>query len=104
MLDPVDKVRFLLTADSFFQNVQGFFLHHTDGVLPRAMYGPLRTVLDDCLGYPGLRAAWDLRKHYFHVAFQASVEERIAAIPRGGSVPSLYGEARPSRDPSGSTA
>lgn len=34
-LDPVDKVRFLLTADSFFNNVQSFFLHHLEG-------GPVR--------------------------------------------------------------
>jgi hypothetical protein len=103
-LEAVDKVRFLLMADGFFQNVQGFFLHHADGVMPRAIYRPLRTVLDDFLGYPGLRRAWELRKQYFHADFRASVEERIAAIPRVGSVPSLYGEVPQSHDPSGSPA
>jgi hypothetical protein len=93
-LDPVDKVRFLLTADNFFNNVQSFFLHHLDGVMPREVYEPQRAVLDDYLGYPGLQTAWGFRKNYFHVAFRTSVEERIAAVRSVGLVPSLYGEAR----------
>jgi hypothetical protein len=92
-LNLVDKVRFLLVADNFFNNVQGFYLHHLDGVMPREVYEPQRAVLDDCLGYPGLQTAWDFRKNYFHVAFRASVEERIAAVRSAGLVPSLYGEA-----------
>jgi hypothetical protein len=93
-LDPVDKVRFLLTADSFFNNVQSFFLHHLEGVMPHEVYEPQRAVLDDYLGYPGLQAAWDRRKNYFHVAFRKSVEQRIAAVRSTGLVSSLYGEAR----------
>ena len=93
-LDPVDKVRFLLTADNFFNNVQGFFLHHLDGVMPREIYEPQRAVLDDFLCYPGLQTAWDFRKNYFNVAFRRSVEERIAAVRSAGLVSSLYGEAR----------
>jgi hypothetical protein len=93
-LDPVDKVRFLLTADSFFNNVQSFFLHHLEGVMPHEVYEPQRAVLDDYLGYPGLQAAWDRRKNYFHVAFRKSVEQRIAAVRSAGLVSSLYGEAR----------
>jgi hypothetical protein len=92
-LDPVDKVRFLLTADSFFNNVQSFFLHHLEGVMPREVYEPQRAVLDDYLGYRGLQAAWELRKNYFHVGFRASVEERIAAVRSAGLASSLYGEA-----------
>jgi hypothetical protein len=93
-LESVDKVRFLLIADNLFNNVQSFFLHHRDGVMPREVYEPQRAVLDDFLSYPGLQAAWDLRKNYFHVAFRTSVEERIAAARSAGSVGSLYGEAR----------
>ena len=101
-LDRVDKVRFLLTADNFFNNVQGFFLHHLAGVMPREVYEPHRAVLDDLLGYSGLQTAWDFRKNYFHVAFRRSVEERIAAVRSAGLVSSHYGEARDSRDPTAS--
>jgi hypothetical protein len=93
-LDTADKVRFLLTADNLFNNVQSFFLHYRDGRLPRELYEPQRAVLDDFLGYPGCQAAWDFRKNYFHVAFRTWVEERIAAARSSRLVPSLYGEAR----------
>jgi hypothetical protein len=92
-LDAADKVRFLLIADSFFNNIQSFFLHHTDGVMTREMYERERAVLDDFAGYPGLRTAWDLRKKYFQASFRASVEERIAAFRGAGGVTALYGEA-----------
>src|SRR6266404_4508112 len=85
-LESADKLRFLLVADSLFHNLQSFFLHHQDGRMPRE--------LDEPLGYPGLQAAWDLRKNYFHVVFRASVDARIAAARSSGRVPSLYDEAR----------
>jgi len=93
-LDPADKVRFLLVADSLFGNIQSFFLHHQDGRMPRELYEPQRRLLEDILGYPGLQAAWDFRKDYFHVAFRASVEQSITVARASGLVPSRYGEAR----------
>ena len=62
--------------------------------MPRELYEPQMAVLDDFLGYPGCQAAWDFRKNYFHVAFRASVEEKIAAARRTRLVPSLYREGR----------
>jgi hypothetical protein len=93
-LDPVDKVRFLLTADTFFNLAQSMFLHYRDGRMPRELYEPQRAILDDFLSYPGSQAAWNLRKKYFHEGFGKSVEERIAAARSSTSAPSLYGEAR----------
>ena len=93
-LEAAEKVRFLLTADNFFNNVQSFFLHYRDGRMPRELYEPQRAVLDDFLAYPGCQAAWDFRKKYFHVAFRTSVEEKIAAARSSRLVPTLYGEAR----------
>ena len=93
-LEPADKLRFLLIADSLFNNLQSFFLHHRDGRMPDGLYEPQQTLLNDVLGYPGLRAAWELRKGYFHAAFRESVNEMIAAAVSSGCVPSLYGEAR----------
>jgi len=43
-LEPADKVRFLLVADSLFGNIQSFFLHHRDGRMPRKLYEPQREV------------------------------------------------------------
>jgi len=63
-LDAADKVRFLLTADNLFNNVQSFFLHYRDGRMPRELYEPQMAVLGDFLGYPGCQAAWDFRKNY----------------------------------------
>ena len=93
-LDPADKLRLLLIADSFFNNLQSFFLHHRDGRMPEGLYEPQQALLNDVLGYPGLQAAWDFRKSYYHAAFRESVDEMIAAAGSSGRVPSLYGEAR----------
>jgi hypothetical protein len=93
-LEPPDKVRFLLIADSLFGNIQSFFLHHREGRMPPELYEPQRRFLEDVLGYPGLQAAWEFRKDYFHVAFRASVEKSLATARGSGLVPSRYGEAR----------
>jgi len=90
-LDPVDKVRFSLTAHTFFQNHESLYLHHRDGRMPREMYEPQLSNMTAFLGYPGLQAVWDLRKHYFHSAFRSLVDDTIATA-RTGPMPNLYRE------------
>jgi len=91
-LDPVDKVRFSLAADMFFQTHQSLYLHYRDGRMPRALYEPQRSTMTDWLGYPGLQAVWDLRKHYFHSAYRSMMDDTIATVRTGGPMPNLYRE------------
>lgn len=91
-LDPVDKERFLLTADLIFSLQQTLFLHYRDGRLPGELYDPQRKRFVDFLGYPGLQAAWESRRHYFHAAFLAMVDEAIAVARKSGVTTALYGE------------
>ena len=49
--------------------------------------------MTDFLGYPGLQAVWDLRRHHFHSAFRSMVDDTIATVRTGGPIPHLYGES-----------
>jgi hypothetical protein len=92
-LDPVDKVRFSLTADLFFQTHQSLYLHYRDGRMGGELYEPARLNMTDFLGYPGLQAVWDLRRHHFHSAFRSMVDDTVATVRTGGPIPHLYGES-----------
>jgi hypothetical protein len=91
-LDPVDRVRFSLTADLFFHTHESFYLHFRDGRMPRELYEPQRSNMTDFLGYPGLQAVWEFRKHYFHSAYRSMVDDAIATVRTGGPMPDLYRE------------
>jgi hypothetical protein len=91
-LDPVDKVRFTLTADLFFHTHQSLYLHYRDGRLRGELYEPARSNMTDLLGYPGLQAVWDFRRQHFPGAFRSMVDETIATVRTGGPAPDLYGE------------
>ena len=92
-LDPVDKVRFSLIADMFFHTHQSLYLHFRDGRMPRELYKPQQISLTEFLGYPGLRAVWDLRKHWFHGAYRSMVDDLISTVRTSGSlIPDLYRE------------
>jgi hypothetical protein len=91
-LDPVDKVRFALTADMFFHTHQSLYLHYRDGRMRRELYEPQRSNMTDFLGYPGLQAVWDLRRHYFHSAYRSMMDDTIATVRTSGPMPDLYRE------------
>ena len=92
-LDPLDKVRFSLVADLFFNTHQSIYLHYRGGRMERSMYEPQRLNMTDFLRYPGLQAIWDVRKHYFTSAYQSYVDRAIATARGAGSAPNLYGES-----------
>jgi len=91
-LDPLDKVRFSLTADMFFNTHQSLYLHYRDGRMRGELYEPQRLNMTDFIGYPGLQAVWDLRRNYFHGAFRSLVDDTIATVRTGGPMPDLYRE------------
>ena len=81
---------------NFFSTYESLFLHYRDGRLGRDLYEPQLAYLSDFLPYPGLQAAWDGRRNYFHRSFRTLVDERIAAAKKGTVAPALYHE-RPAR-------
>jgi len=91
-LDPVDKVRFSLVAESVFHRWETLYLHHRDGRMVRELYEPQRSNMSEFLGYPGLQAVWDLRKHYHHSAFRSMADDLIATVRTSGPMPDIYGE------------
>jgi hypothetical protein len=91
-LEPVDKVRFLSLARTFFFIQQSFFLHHRSGYMPSEIYQPHETSTSDVLGYPGMQAAWEQRKSYFQKSFRTMMDEKVAAAKKSGIVPSYYPE------------
>lgn len=91
-LDSVDKVRFTLTADLLFHTHENLYLHYRDGSMPGELYEPARSNMTDLLGYPGLQTVWDFRRHHFHSAFRSVVDDTIATVRTGSSIPHFYGE------------
>jgi len=91
-LDPLDKVRFSLTADMFFHTHESLYLHFRDGRMPRELYEPQRSTMTDWLGYPGLQAVWGLRKQQFHSAFRSMLDDTIASVRTSGRIPDMYSE------------
>lgn len=89
-LDPVDKVRFSLIADLFFHTHQSLYLHYRDGRMRRELYDPQQLNMTYFLGYPGLQAVWELRRHYFHSSYQSMVDDTIATVRTSGPMPDLY--------------
>ena len=71
---------------------ESFFLAFRDGRLTREMYEPEESHQGEFFAYPGMQTAWDIRKHYFHKAFQKWADERIAAVKKNAVVPCLCRE------------
>ena len=91
-LAPVDKVRFLLISHMALKTNESFFLAYRDGRLTREMWEPEERHQGEFLAYPGMQAAWNIRKHYFHGAFQKWADEKIATARKSEGLPSLYRE------------
>jgi hypothetical protein len=91
-LDAVDRVRFLSLARTFFYIQQSFFLHYRSGYIPSEIYQPHDVSTSDILGYPGMQAAWELRKSYFHKSFRTMMDEKVLAAKKSGIVASHYRE------------
>ena len=93
-LTSIEKVRFLLTATNFFSTHDALFAHLRDHHLEPEMFEPHDADLDVFLTYPGLRAAWTIRKHFFSHAFRIRIDGKIAGTTLS-SVRQAYGEEWP---------
>jgi hypothetical protein len=91
-LSPVDRVRFLLIAHMALKTNESFLLAFRAGRLPREMYEPEEVHQAEFFAYPGMQAAWNIRKHYFHKAFQEWADAKIAAARKDQRLPYLYRE------------
>lgn len=86
-LNPVDRTRFLLAAHNVFKNWESVHLVYAEGHLPREIYESADLMAGDLLGYAGFRTAWSARQKYFHSAFRALVDAKIAALPSDPALP-----------------
>ena len=91
-LTPVEKVRFLLISHMVMKTNESFFLAFRDGRLTREMYEPEERHQEEFFAYPGMQAAWEIRKHYFHSEFQRWADEKIATAKKNKRMPLLYRE------------
>ena len=90
-LDPVDRVRFPSLARTSFFIQQSFYLHYRSGYIPSDIYQPQEASTIDILGYPGMQAAWELRKNYFQKSFRTMMDEKVA-------VGTISGQSEPYAD------
>ena len=91
-LTPVNEVRFLLIAHMVLKTNESFFLAFREGRLTPEMYEPEEAHQGEFFAYPGMQTAWEIRKHYFHKAFQKRADQRIAVGNKHPGMPLLYRE------------
>ncbi|HXW51375.1 MAG TPA: hypothetical protein VEJ41_05240 [Candidatus Acidoferrales bacterium] len=80
-LNEIDRIRFLLAAHNVFKNWENVHSVWVEGDLPGEIYAAADLMAGDLLAYSGVRAAWSVRRKYFHEAFRSRVDAKIAALP-----------------------
>jgi hypothetical protein len=58
---------------------------YRSGYIPSEICQPHEASTIDMLGYPGMQAAWELRKSYFQKSFRTMMDEKVAAAYREGA-------------------
>jgi hypothetical protein len=69
-----DRARYLHVMYSFFKVFENIYLHHLDGVVPKNLWDPNRTMLTVYAASPGGRKYWEERKAAFDPRFNAVME------------------------------
>jgi len=103
-LMPVETVRFMAHHVRMFRIFEDTYLQHKEGHLEARLWTGFEAPLDDILGYPGSRAFWRLRSHWFSGEFQALVEAKIAEHREGKLWPITAGESLPATATTAATA
>ena len=86
-LDPTARLQFTTHIAQVLRLYETAYLHYLDGALDERFWHGLEKALTDILGYPGLRATFELRRHHFTDEFGKFVDGSTAAAH-----PRVFGE------------
>jgi hypothetical protein len=82
-LDAVERVQFLSHVGSIFRVYESAYLHMREGTLDPRFWRGFERAIADVIGYPGMRAAFELRKHHLTDEFAAYLDGLAGStVPR----------------------
>jgi hypothetical protein len=90
-LDAVERVQFLSHVGSIFRLYESAYLHYIDGSLDPRFWRGFERAIADVIGYPGVAAALDLRKHHLTDEFVAHLE----SLPTSTTPRPIFAESTP---------
>ena len=73
-LDPTARLQFTTHIGQVLRLYESAYLHYLDGALDRRFWHGLETTMTDILGYSGVRATFELRRHHFTEEFGKLVD------------------------------
>ncbi|MHC4822795.1 MAG: hypothetical protein ACYTEP_02125 [Planctomycetota bacterium] len=88
-LDPPRLVQFSACIGRLFRIYESLWQHNQEERLTEEMWHGVESAMQDAMSYPGVRAWWPTRAHWYHTAFIEHIDQRFAEITDG---PSVYRE------------
>lgn len=88
-LDPPRLVQFSACIGRLFRIYESLWQHNAEDRLTREMWHGVESAMQDAMSYPGVRAWWPTRAHWYHTAFIEHIDGRFAEIDMK---PNVYGE------------
>lgn len=85
-----DLMRFSSLMDYLFRIHEDMYYQHLEGQLDDRIWEAFERIMRDINSYPGIKAWWRTRSHWFSQQFGDFIVQRQAEA----GPPSLYGEAR----------
>lgn len=97
-LDPPRLVQFSACIGRLFRIYESLWQHNQEKRFTEDMWSGVERAMYDAMTYPGVRAWWPTRAHWYHTAFIEHIEERFDQIEHA---PNVYGEQemREAEDP-----
>ena len=69
-LTPLERLRFSSHAGRIVRVLEGLYVHKTERRLEEEAWNAIHRAVEDVFSYPGLRAWWSTRNHWYTDAFR----------------------------------
>lgn len=85
-LSEVEVLRFYTAQQRFFRSLESMYVYSTEGGVHEWGARGWRAAMADYITFPGVRAYWDDRHHWYSEAFQSEVNSIASDSDSGGVV------------------
>jgi hypothetical protein len=80
-LDAIERTQFLTHVGQILRLYESAYLHHLEGTLDPRFWGGFERAMADIVDYPGMRAAFRIRRHHFSQEFGQFVDRLQPLTP-----------------------
>jgi hypothetical protein len=81
-LDQAEYGQFLLMCRALFISAESLHYQYQQGLIDKEVYARLQLAMQEQLfAFPGIRAMWQLTRHYYGSDFVESLDEIVASAP-----------------------